>query len=665
MPSNLTIAGIAGALIFTGATAATDSILDRLALAAVASSSGYIAALGSVADRRRTRQDEIASAIKRERSETERLQATLEVNHGVEIAKIRKDLQRQIESLHAEKLTLEAQYSTERSNIQRDYETRLNQAVSSHTSALQGSQTQHARTIASELRDRDERIDAMTREHIANTDRLHSEIGNLKAKLERAQLDRDELLSLDHARELHTLELQQKDDTIARLENQIAGLQSRLGEISEAIDAEFDQAMQSGFKEASEQYEKAIAEMERQHTHDLQALASKIGQLETQLDKRKSRNAFEQSLTTLETLLDNRLTPLLITGNQRAGKGTIGVEAARIYGGRSELGAVIIGFDPSEGGRETSTFGRAGIPSFSDPYLVLELMEAIEANKHSRPLTNEAQAKNTPRIVLAIDELGTCIDALNKESRTRFGELFKHTYQNWLKFGIVPILLGHSPQIQNLECGGIQLLNGGHAHTAFTNILVCDVIEKFAKDNGGMTDDLASYLQAYEGQFTSTYFKKGKLHPMKHASHHGKTWSDSVPPHDKSKVRLAPCPDWFPHAIRQLYVPYYESAIAEDRAGAAQCSQRVSISAVQPPDRSVGQEWHADPILQNWGQKSAELGFSEDELRALVGCIEAGKNQGESLKSALGIKSRSGNPESAYQRGRDLYRAIKTTLVTV
>jgi hypothetical protein len=459
------------------------------------------------------------------------------------------------------------------------------------------------------------------------------------------------------------MELSQKDDTIANLQNQISGLQARLVEVGERLDDEYDSATQAGFREASEQYEKAIAELERQHEHAIQSLQNQIGRLETQLDKRKSRAAFEASLPTLASILNGRLMPLLITGNQRAGKGTSAVEAARIYGGNSDQGAVIIGFDPSEGGRENSTFGRAGIPSFKDASLVLELMEEIEANKHSRPLTSEPIAASTPRIILMIDELQTCITALGKDDRERFGELFKHTYQNWLKFGIVPILLGHSPQIQNLESGGVQLLNGGHAHTAFTNILVCDVIEKFAKDNGGATPDLLSYLAAYEGQFTAAYFKKGKLHGLKHPSHHGKNWSDSVPPHDKSKVRLAPCPTWFPHAIREIYAPYYDRALSADHAGATACKSGASASAVQPTEPTPDKDLHADPRLQKWGQIAADLGFSPDELFATIAAVGAGKNQADTLRSALGIKSRSGNPESAYARGRQLYQVIRSALV--
>lgn len=663
--SNITLAGLAGCLVFAGSTALAPSTLDRLALASAAAASGYIAAIGSVADRRRTCQDEIESAVRKAESEAARLRAELEIGHGIETEKIRRDLQRQIDTLNAQKQTLEAEYQSERQRIQSEYETRLNGAVSAHTSALQGSQTEHARALTRELRERDERIDVMVREQTSTVSSLHEKIADLTGQLERAKLDREDLMRLDLGRDLHALELQRRDDTIERLQNEIAGLHSRMAELAESIDSEFDEATKAGFKEAAEQYEKAIVEIERQHDHEIQKLQTRIGQLETQLDKRKTRAAFEQSLVTLNDLLGERLMPLLITGNQRAGKGTTGVEAIRLYGGRSELGAIAIGFDSSEARKSNGTFTRAGIPTIGDAYLVLELMEAIEANKHRRPLTSEPESVSTPRIILAIDELGTCIDSLDKESRTRFGELFKHTYQNWLKFGIVPILLSHSPQIQNLECGGIQLLNGGHAHTAFTNILACDVIEKFAKDNGSTTADLSAYLQAYEGQFTSAYFRKGKLHPMKHASHHGKVWSDNVPPHDKSKIRLAPCPDWFPHAIRQLYAPYYESAVAEGRAGAGECIASAGASSVQSAETPPSNELHADPMLQRWGREAENLGFSEDELRALVSCVEAGKNQGESLKSALGIRSRSGNPDSAYQRGRTLYQSIRAALVTV
>ena len=663
MSNNLSIAGLAGVLLFAGAASASSGVLDRFALATLAAGSGAVASMGLQADKSRSCRDEIDRAVRCARLNAEQNLEGVEAGHKIEITKIRRDLQKQIDSLNGEKLALQATLEADRQKLQATYEARLHNVVTSHQSAVTGMATEQRRSLSLEVRERDERLNRIAADHASTLNDLHTQISDLRSQLDKAQLDRDELLRLEYGRELHAMELQRKDDTIDSLQNQIGGLQSRLLEVSERLDDEYDEATKAGFIEASEQYEKAISELERQHDHQVQSLQNRIGQLETQLDKRKSRAAFETSLPTLASILNGRLMPLLITGNQRAGKGTSAVEAARIYGGNSDQGAVIIGFDPSEGGRENSTFGRAGIPSFKDASLVLGLMEAIEANKHTRPLTSEASAASTPRIILMIDELQTCITALDKESRERFGELFKHTYQNWLKFGIAPILLGHSPQIQNLESGGVQLLNGGHAHTAFTNILVCDVIEKFAKDNGGATPDLANYLAAYEGQFTAAYFKKGKLHGLKHPSHHGKTWSDSVPPHDKSKVRLAPCPSWFPHAIREIYAPYYDRALSADQAGATACKAGVSASAVQPVESLPGKDLHTDPRLQKWGQISEKLGFSDDELFAVIEAVEAGKNQGDTLRSALGIKSRSGNPDSAYSRGRELYQAIRSQLV--
>jgi hypothetical protein len=85
---------------------------------------------------------------------------------------------------------------------------------------------------------------------------------------------------------------------------------------------------------------------------------------------------------------------------------------------------------------------------------------------------------------------------------------------------------------------------------------------------------------------------------------------------------------------------------------------------VQPAEATPSKDLHTDPRLQKWGQISEKLGFSDDELFATIAAVEAGKNQGDTLRSALGIKSRSGNPESAYARGRQLYQVIRSAYVT-
>ena len=661
MPSNSTIAGVAGALIFAGASAASNGILDRFVLASVAAGSGFVASMGMTADRRQSCQDEIANAVRKAKQESERTRAQLEINHGLAIEKIRTDLQRQIDGLNAEKQALEAEYQAERTRIQNEYETRLNEAVQGHASALQGSQTEHARALARELGERDNRIEGMTRQHVATVAELHTKIADLTGQLERAKLNREELLRLEYGRDLHAMELQQKDDTIERLQNEIAGMHSRMAELGESIDSEFDEATQAGFKEASEQYEKAIAEMEREHGHQIGELETKIGRLETQLDKRKSRAAFEQSLDTLWQHLEDLL-PLIVTAPQRRGKGTTCARVAMHYGQMCEAGIVPLTFDPSEGGQAGSTWDRAGIASFRDPYLALELLEAIEANADDLPISDPAM----PAIMLGFDELTTCLDRLDKDSRKRFAELWRHTYTDWLKRRIFPVIMTHSRQVQNLNSGGEELLNGGMADTAFGSVLIDTEIAKFLKDRGEsvkQTADLQEYLRAYDGQFTAAYFRAGKLTPLRHPTHHGLKIANAVAPVEAVEVRLAPCPDWMPHAIREIYRPYYERAVADDRAGATTCKPGASASTVQPVEAAPRQELHADPILQKWGAKAEELGFSPDELHALVSCVEAGKNQGDSLRSALGIKSRSGNPDSAYQRGRTLYQAIKSALV--
>lgn len=660
--SNLTIAGLAGCLIFSGAATGADGMLDRFMLASLAAGSGAVATLGMQAGKVRSCRDEIDLAVRKARLEGTQNLENLEAGHRLEITKIRKDLQTEIDRLSAEKLAIQASFEADRQKLQESYETRLNGVVESHTSAITGIATEQRRSLASELRERDERLEKITADHAATLDRLHTQIGDLRAELEKAQLDREELLRLEYGRELHAMELSQKDDTIANLQNQISGLQARLVEVGERLDDEYDSATQAGFREASEQYEKAIAELERQHEHAIQSLQNRIGQLETQLDKRKSRAAFEASLPSLWSFLDDLL-PLIITAPQRRGKGTSCARVAQHYGSQSKAGIIPIVFDPSEGGQAKSTWDRAGIPSFSDPYLALELLEAVANNAASRPISD----RSLPPIMLGFDELTTCLNSLDKDSRERFGELWKHTHTDWLKRRIFPVIMSHSRQIQNMNSGGEQLLNGGLADTAFGSILIDTEIQKFLKDRGDSLKtggDIAAYLRAYEGCFTASFFKAGKLTPIKHPSHHGLHLGNAVAPVDAVEIKIAPCPSWFPHAIRELYAPYYDRAKAGDHAGATACKAGASADRVQPVETLSDKDLHADPRLQKWGQIAADLGFSDDELLATIAAVEAGKNQGDTLRSALGIKSRSGNPESAYARGRQLYQVIRSAYVT-
>lgn len=251
----------------------------------------------------------------------------------------------------------------------------------------------------------------------------------------------------------------------------------------------------------------------------------------------------------------------LITGGESSGKATSAITAlSEVYD--QGFGVVPFCYDPSEGGEHQthSSWSRSGVPSTSDMWEFVEVLQNVSQNLGNRKLRNDPDYGAQPPIVILIDEIITSLERLKFEDSDTYKEVclaIQEIVTRGTKVGVFLIIMGQSVQIQNLK----SILNTG----LISNLEVLALnrqIGQRVRDARIRDEDLPHnyhrYFQDKSGQYMAAIFKitDGIMAPtmIEHPTHSGEKPRPSCPPTRPIPVpRLAPIPHWFGGAARNHY----------------------------------------------------------------------------------------------------------------
>lgn len=588
-----------------------------------------------------------------------------------------------------------AQHAIERRNWERETTRRIAELKNSHAEALkQAIATACDEARASEREDCDrrctEQLDALIKAHQTELDRAareatketnrriaeieqietnrhaelaadaNAEITRLQAELDEWQTKRD-LLQADLQR-IHEWEVEsaRQESKFEVLENERYEFASKIEAIQNGSDAKVTELLECIAEERQAGYDDGYSEAASTASLEIEKLKTKIASLEIRLRDRRSREAFDTSLLTLEDALSGVFKPVLIGGEQRVGKGTFCCKILELYG--RYCGVVPLVYDNSEAHKPDGTWALNGIPATNNPYVMLDLLKAISQKLDSRPIVTDDNIKTYVPIVIAIDELMTCLLKLPETKRQEFVELLTYLYTRGAKAHVYLIVMNHSLQVQNMKSGETAILNGGLIDTLFLQIaLGTGAMNKFIKDRGTAiaSPDLEKYKQAYASEYVAAAFIDGKLEPIRHATHHGVPRS-SRKPSDVPDVRIAPPPDWFPPAARSLclsYVPQ-ESQAPDVTERDTTSPDPVGDEALRAAKSALEEAFAPKSDRDEIPQLAREHGLDETVTRRAVELKRSGKGI-TAIAAELNItrasKSRQSHP---YQKLKRLLQAI-------
>ncbi|NJN61505.1 MAG: hypothetical protein HC795_08240 [Coleofasciculaceae cyanobacterium RL_1_1] len=585
-----------------------------------------------------------------------------------------------------------AQHAIERRHWQHEAEQRLAQLQNSHAAELQQAiAIARNEARASERQECERRctetIDALIRDHQTDLERAereaaeetnrrineieqieterhaefateaNAEIARLQTELENWQTKRD-LLQADLQR-IHEWEVEsaRHESKLELLENERYEFASKIEAIQNGSDAKVTELLECIAEERQAGYDEGYSEAASTAELEIEKLKTKLASLEIRLKDRRSREAFDSSLPTLKTVLNGEFKPILIGGEQRVGKGTFCCKILEHYG--RHCGVVPLVYDNSEAHKPDGTWALNGIPATNNPYVMLDLLKSVSQKLDSRPIVTDDNIKTYVPIVIAIDELMTCLLKLPETKRQEFVEQLTYLYTRGAKAHVYLIVMNHSLQVQNMKSGETAILNGGLIDTLFLQIaLGTGAMNKFVKDRGTAiaSPDLEKYKAAYASEYVAAAFIDGKLEPMRHATHHGVPRS-SRKPSDVPEVRIAPPPDWFPAAAKsicQSHVPHEPAVTESDSASDDPVGDEALRAAKSALEEAFAPKSDGDDIPQ----LAREHGLDATVTRRAIELKRSGKGItaiAAELNIARASKSRQSHP---YQKLKRLLQAI-------
>ena len=323
----------------------------------------------------------------------------------------------------------------------------------------------------------------------------------------------------------------------------------------------------------------------------------------------------------------------IIAGEESSGKActALALVEAITQADTSAPGVEVFAYDPTEGG-EHNTHGvwtRAGVPSTSDSFEMLDLVESLAEYLDDRPLRNNREAfAAQPRFVLIIDELSTCLLALDKDEEKRFTDAIRRLFTAGGKRKVTLFFLN-----QDLSIGSTSGMFSQAQRSNFRVICLNKQIDAALSANAlriqiERARNLGPYLHDNKGKYQSVVIVSDQgaytAAPAKHPTHHGvslKAGGASETPAPSRWINppnLAPPSLWLPPAIAGHYQFFYEW---QEQGG----GDPVATREEEPEDprltqfrlatqQQIAAGMSQEDIMESWGD------LPQDQKSALWEC---------------------------------------------
>lgn len=397
----------------------------------------------------------------------------------------------------------------------------------------------------------------------AENEVLQQELDKTRAELSQWEQSRDQLLQLQSSLELREKQLQlTADRETLNVEQQWAKLQGTIDQQQRAIaqlEGQLGEAM-GVIETQAGQSQMAIAEaLENQETRHRAAVAELNNQIEKLGAAREvalQRARLDVELPEVVEQIPEKLGPVIIAGQQGAGKGTQTIalleKLGKQYGGLN-----VFVLDPSE----DDGWGRAGITPYSadarDAYFGL-MYSAIEGAKANRLHRNHPGFDRQGLMVFVVDETPSVFDGVPKQQGEAWNQIIRRVNRQGAKRGIFCIFLSQGFQVQSLTSNKIRVMaQDDMMNTSI--ILLNDLCEAYTKYPGGCDfreGDRERYeTQAgmYRAAIATTNNGARSLSLCKHSSHYGLDLSTGTPSRPITPPTLSPYPSWLPDSESDHY----------------------------------------------------------------------------------------------------------------